>query len=83
MTEWGVFGVISAIVVFGVCIGAPLLRLNSTITRLSVVLDIFRKQVDEDKKTNAEEHVALWDKDEAQDERLNDHETRLQLIEKK
>ena len=80
MTEWGVFGVIAAIISFGVCIGAPLLRLNSTITRLSVVLDIFQKQVDCDKKANNEEHVAIWDTVEKQGETLNEHEIEIQLI---
>ena len=83
MTEWGVFGVISAIVVFGVCVGAPLLRLNSTITRLSTVLSMFQKQVDEDKKTNAEEHIAIWDSVEKQGERINEHDTDIAVLKEK
>ena len=83
MTEWGVFGVISAIVVFGVCVGAPLLRLNSTITRLSTVLDMFQKQVDEDKKCNAEEHIALWNECEKQGEKISEHDTAIALLKEK
>ena len=83
MTEWGVFGVIAAIVTFGACVGAPLLRLNSTITRLSTVLDIFQKRVDEDKKTNCEEHVAIWDAVEKQGDMLNEHETKIAVLTEK
>ena len=83
MTEWGVFGVISAIVVFGVCVGAPLLRLNSTITRLSTVLSMFQKQVDEDKKTNTEEHIAIWDECEKQGIKINEHDTEIAVLKEK
>ena len=80
MNEWGVFGVIAAIVTFGVCVGAPLLRLNSTITRLSVVLNLFQKQVDCDNKANSEEHLAIWSEVEKQGDMLNEHETKIAVL---
>ena len=83
MTEWGVFGVISAIVVFGVCIGTPLLRLNSTITRLSTVLNMFQTQVNKDKECNSQEHLALWDECEKQGEMLNEHTTEIAVLKEK
>jgi len=83
MTEWGVFGVITAIVVFGVCIGTPLLKLNSTITKLSTVLDIFQKQVCDDKAINAQEHIAIWDECEKYGEKISEHDTAIALIKQK
>lgn len=83
MTEWGVFGVISAIVVFGVCVGAPLLRLNSTITRLSTVLNMFQKQVDLDKQCNAQEHIAIWDEMEKHGDKINEHDTDIAVLKEK
>ena len=83
MTEWGVFGVISAIVVFGICVGAPLLRLNSTITRLSTVLNMFQKQVDEDKQVNEKEHIALWDECEKQGYKICEHDTEIAVLKEK
>lgn len=83
MTEWGVFGVISAIVVFGVCVGAPLLRLNSTITRLSTVLSLFQKQVDKDNECNAQEHVAIWDEMEKHSDKINEHDTDIAVLKEK
>ena len=83
MTEWGVFGVISAIVVFGVCVGAPLLRLNSTITRLSTVLNMFQTQVDKDKECNLQEHIAIWDECEKQGAKISEHDTEIAVLKEK
>lgn len=83
MNEWNVLYVVGVAIIFGISIGAPLLKLNSNITRMNVILEVFQKQVENDKKTNAEEHTALWDKSEKHEETINDHETRLQLIEHK
>jgi hypothetical protein len=35
MSEWGVFGVIAALVAFGVAVGTPLMKLNSSISPLN------------------------------------------------
>lgn len=83
MTEWNVFSVVTSIVIFGISVGVPLLKLNSNITRLSTILEILQKQIESDKKINSEEHTALWDVTEKHEQKLGDHETRLQLIEHK
>ena len=46
MTEWGVFGVIVALVSFVVAVAAPMLKLNGTITRLSTIIEQFSKRLD-------------------------------------
>lgn len=83
MTEWGVAGIFAAIVLFGLSVGAPLLKLNSTITRLSTVIETLKARQDEDRKGNNEEHIAMWDKMEKQDEALNRHETDIAVIKEK
>lgn len=80
MTEWGVFGVIASVVTLGFTVGAPLLKLNAAITRLSTVIDIFQKQVENDKKTNNEEHVAIWNEVEKHGNILNEHETKIAIL---
>lgn len=75
MTEWGVFEVFAAIVALFLAIGVPSLKLNSTITRLSVLLGKLEE-------TNKEEHDELWEEVEKHGESINDHETRLCVIEK-
>ncbi len=81
MDSWGVFGVIAALISFGVLIGAPLLKLNSNITRLTTVLEILQKQFSEEKTSNEKEHEAIWDKTDKHDETLGDHETRISVLE--
>ena len=81
MDQWGFVVVIIALVTFGVCVGTPLLKLNTNITRLNVILEVLQKQFDCERKTNAEEHNALWDNCEKHDAAINDHETRIQMIE--
>ena len=83
MTPWEVAGIFGGIVLFGIAVGAPLLRLNSTITRLSTVLEIFQKRVDEDKKTNCEEHVAIWDKVETLEKTQGEHTTDIAVLKEK
>jgi hypothetical protein len=81
MDEWGVFGVIAAIITFGVCVGAPLLRLNSTITELKTVLDMLRKQFEKQCQDNEKDHNALWDRADQAAEKLGEHETRITVLE--
>ena len=80
MDQWGVQGVIIALISFGVLIGTPLLKLNSNLTRLNVVLELFQKQFDDEKTCNAKEHNEIWDKCEQQDEILAEHDKRISLI---
>ena len=81
MDSWGVFGVIVAIVSFGVLVGTPLLKLNSSITKLNSMLTYLEKQFFDEKKSNGEEHIALWNECEKQGDVLNDHETRITVLE--
>lgn len=77
MTSWEAAGIFAAIVVFGISVGAPLLRLNSTITRLSTVLEIFQKQ------TNEKERLALWSECEEQGKKLGEHDTEIAVLKEK
>ena len=83
MDAWGVFGVIVAIISFGVLVGTPLIKLNSTITRLSTVLDTLEKRFCKEQEDNKEVHRAIWDKCEEHEDKLGDHETRIKVIESK
>ena len=42
--EWTVFTALAAIVGLGVTVGAPIIKLNANITRLTVVLDTIRSK---------------------------------------
>lgn len=82
MTEWGVFLVITAVAGFLAGVITPITKLTQSITKLTVVLDQVTKDVETLKKQSGDSHGKLWAHSDEQDARLNDHETRIQLLEK-
>lgn len=90
MNEWTVITVIIALVGLGVTIGGPLLKLNTSITTLTVALGNLREEVNkntadiaDNKKESHESHKRLWDHEGKQDEQIANHEGRISVLEKK
>lgn len=81
--EWEVFGVIVAIVGFLAMIMPPLIKLNGSITRLTVTMDRLVKDMDAQRERSHDAHKRLWEHNDEQDERLNQHETRITKLEGK
>lgn len=88
--EWTVFTALAAIVGLGVTVGAPIIKLNANITRLTVVLDTIKAELEEQKKAlsaqredSKESHRRIWAHNDEQDATLADHETRLRVLESK
>ena len=83
MTEWGVFGVIGALISFGLLIGTPLIKLNSTITKLSALVEFMQKQLDTFKTCNDKEHNSIWGEIERHEDTINDHETKIAVLQER
>lgn len=83
MTQWEVFGVIVALVGFAISIGTPVIKLNTSITRLIDRLNTLDEGLDELTARNSKSHERIWKHNEEQDDKLNDHETRITILEKK
>lgn len=83
MTEWGVFGVVIALVGFAATFLAPALKLNSSITKLTVTVERLVQDMSDQRESNSKAHERLWDKNDEQDKALNDHETRITTLERK
>ena len=81
MTEWQVVGVIIALVGRVGAIVAPLIRLNSTITKLTLTVDHLVKDMDEQHRRSHDAHTKLWDHQNEQDEKLVNHEIRITKLE--
>lgn len=86
--EWTTVTVIIAIVGLIATVTTPLIKLNSNITRLNVVLDSIKSELEEQKKAlsaqqadSRESHRRLWAHNDEQDTTLNDHETRIRVLE--
>ena len=86
--EWTAVTVLAAIAGLGATVGGPVVRLNSSITRLTALLQAMERRLDAleaalaaQQSKAAESHRRLWTREEEQDRRLADHEARLQLLE--
>ena len=82
MNEWAVFGVLVTIAGFLAVIVPPLVKLCGSITKMTTVVDNLEKEVNAQRKQNKVSIDKLWAHNEEQDDKLCDHETRLQLLEK-
>lgn len=83
MNEWTVVTVIASLIALIIGVVTPIIKLNTSITRLTTVVDGLAKNFDTMTNKNSEAHGKLWEKVEEHGDTLNNHETRLQLIENK
>jgi hypothetical protein len=81
--EWQVFGVIVALIGFVAAIVGPIIKLNSSITRLTVTMERLVQDMAEQRESSHDAHKRLWGKNDEQDARLGDHETRITTLERK
>lgn len=81
MNEWGVFGVIAALIAFVASVIAPIIKLTTAITKLTVTVEGLQKQVEKFDGTNEEDHRELRKKDEEQDCKLEAHGNRITALE--
>lgn len=70
--EWTVVTVIIALVGLFMTVGKPVINLNSSITRLQDAIDELRGDI-----------KVLTNRTDNQEERLQDHETRISILEEK
>lgn len=90
MNEWGVITVIVTLAALVGAIAGPIVKLNSTITKLSTIIDYALKRLDElekkDEKFLSERktsHEKIHKRIDEQSEVLQNHETRIQFLERK
>lgn len=81
--EWQVVGVIVTLISLFLAVGKPLMKLNSSITKLDVTMVRLTKDVDVIKENSHDAHQRLWEKNDEQDKIINDHETRITSLERK
>ena len=80
MNEWNVVGVLVVVAGLFLSVGAPVIRLNSTLTKLSTLVEGLQ---DRQERDNTDSHRRLWKHNDEQDAALNDHETRITILERK
>ena len=87
--EWQVFGVIVALLGFVVAVVTPILKLNTSITKLTVTMESMSKDLINDREKSRDAHKNIWEGIEAvekknteQDLTLSNHEQRIKVLEK-
>lgn len=83
MTQWEVVGVIITLVTFVIAVGAPVIKLNTSIIRLIERLNKMDESLDSLTERNHKSHERIWQHNDEQDEKISDHETRITILEKK
>ena len=81
--EWQVVTVIIALSGFAISIITPIIKLTNSITTLTVTLKQVDNRLTAQEQSSKNSHKRLGEKNEEQDEKLNDHERRITLIERK
>lgn len=82
MTEWGVVGVFIAIVGLVATLVKPMLSLNTSMTKLTMSNEQLSNDLKQLVDKNTESHTRLWQKNDEQDTRINEHEYRISELEK-
>lgn len=83
MTQWDVVTVLVAVVGLFATVGAPVIKLNATMTRLSTLVEALEKKVDNQAASSKESHRRLWEHNDEQDGKIADHEKRITILERK
>lgn len=82
MNQWEVYLVIVSLVGFAIAVGTPIVKLNTSITRLITHMDAMDEGLDELTARNSKSHERLWKHNDEQDKQLADHEKRIYGLEK-
>lgn len=83
MSEWEIFGVITSLIGFAIAIGTPVIKLNTSITKLIFHIDSLDKGLESLEIKNHKSHERIWQHNESQNKVLDDHEKRIIILEEK
>ena len=81
--EWTTVTVIISLVGLVAALANPLTRLTRSITTLTVVVDRLQTDMEEQREHSRQSHQRIWEHNEKQDARLENHEGRLRDLEQK
>ena len=81
MTEWGVVGVIIALVGLIAGIVTPLLKLNTSIVKLTMLVDGLSQRLAGIESNNTDAHRRLWTTVDEHTHELAEHDKRISHLE--
>lgn len=80
---WEIFLGIVALVGFIISVATPLMKLSKTMTELNINMQNLNKAMNVLTANNTESHRRIWQHNEEQDEKIENHEKRITKIETK
>ena len=80
---WEIFLGIVALVGFVITLATPLMKLSKTMTELNINMQNLNKAMNVLTANNTESHRRIWQHNEEQDEKIENHEKRITKIETK
>ena len=81
MQEWDVVGVIAVLVALFSAAITPMLRLAQAISRLTATVEQLEKTTQQITQNNQTAHTRLWQSAHEQCSQINDHESRIRVLE--
>lgn len=81
MNEWTVVTVVIALVGLFMTVGAPIIKQTRTMTKLDATMEQLSEKLMSLESKNTDAHRRIWNKNEEQDNRLQDHEIRIVKLE--
>lgn len=79
---WEIFLGLVALFGFLAAICGPLLKLNGNIVRLNDSLHVLQQAMDKIDADNEKSHKRIWEHNEEQDEKIEEHEHRINSLER-
>ncbi len=81
MQEWDVIGVIVVLITLLSAVIAPIVKLTQAIAKLTVAMEHVEKNLDCFSARNRTAHERIWEYAQEQTAQINDHESRIRVIE--
>ena len=81
--EWTVVTVLIALIGLFLTVGKPIIKLNETITKLTVTCNNLDKRFGKFEADNHDSHKRLWEHSTEQDRLLEEHDKRITVLEKR
>ncbi len=81
MSEWVVVTSIVVLIGLVTAIVTPIVKLNTTITKLTVVVDTTQDTLKKLTEDNTASHRRLWERNDEQGEQIQEHEKRITALE--
>ena len=78
---WEIFLGVAALLTFIITITGPMLKLNTSITKLNSSVDVIKDALDRIEKDNESSHKKIWEHNNEQDEIIAEHSKKISNIE--